>query len=190
MNAGKFGIFLHFNVQKRSLRKKMISIYICLCGRTGGIVGTTLNSTESGRSQVRYQVAAGAKYGEFSSTQKSHQKSAYQNLTMPTVERPSISSGFSQYSLLVNKCSILYFLSNRTLVSPLIVHHVCRQAAADVKLSLCANSTRRARWHARLGTCQSPTPMLLPLGSLVPDGGVVSCVDVVISRVYPVQVSC
>ena len=72
MNAGKFVNFLHFNVQKRGLRKKIISIYICLCGRTGVIVGTTLNSTESGRSQVRSQVAAGAKYGEFSSTQKSH----------------------------------------------------------------------------------------------------------------------
>ena len=43
-----------------------------LCPRTGRSVGTTRNSTESGRSRVQSQVAAGAKYGEFSSREKSH----------------------------------------------------------------------------------------------------------------------
>ena len=43
-----------------------------LCGRMGRSVGTTRNSTESGRSQVQSQVAAGAKHGEFSSREKSH----------------------------------------------------------------------------------------------------------------------
>ena len=80
--------------------------------RMGRSVGTTRNSTtESGRSRVQSQVAAGAKYGEFCfhpgrNPTVSHQKSVDKNLTMPTVERPSISSGFSQYSFLANPCKI------------------------------------------------------------------------------------
>ena len=44
----------------------------CLSGRTGSSIGTTLNSTESGSLRVRSQVAAGTKYGEFSSREKSY----------------------------------------------------------------------------------------------------------------------
>ena len=83
-------------------RERRKIVYSRLCGRTGRSVGTTRNSTESGRSRVQSQVAAGAKYREFCfhpgrNPTVSHQKSADQNsTTMPTVERPSISSGFSQ----------------------------------------------------------------------------------------------
>ena len=75
----------------------LTAIFICvnkdICGRTGRSVGATRNSTESGRSRVQSQVAAGAKYGELLSREKSHGFSPEkidQNSTMPTMERPSI----------------------------------------------------------------------------------------------------
>ena len=88
--------------QSRPIRVPIVYVYVYvystrisrLCGRTGRNVGTTRNSTESGRSLVQSRVAAGAKYGEFSSRENptvSQRKSVDQNLTMPTVERPSIS---------------------------------------------------------------------------------------------------
>ena len=81
-----------------------------LSGRTGRSVGTTRNSAESGRSRVQSQVADGTRYGEFSSggrnPKASRQKSVYQNLTTPTKEKPSMRSGFSQYSFLANPCKI------------------------------------------------------------------------------------
>ena len=68
------------------------------------------NSTESGGSRVQSEVAAGAKYGEFSSGEKSRGFSPEKrrsNLIMPTTERSSISSCFSQYSFLANPCQII-----------------------------------------------------------------------------------
>ena len=52
-------------------------------------------------------------------------------------------------------------------------------------LKLSANSTRRARWYAKLGYQPSPRPFPIPLMSVFPDGGLVGCTDVVIARVYP-----
>ena len=52
-------------------------------------VDITWNSTESGRSRVQSQVAAGAKYRRFSSRRNPtffRQKSVDQNLIMPTME--------------------------------------------------------------------------------------------------------
>ena len=66
---------------------------------------------------------------------------------------------------------------------------VISQAPADVQLKIFANSTRRARWYARLGYCRHPQPPPLPICSLLPRGGLVGCVDVIITRVYPLQVS-
>lgn len=56
-------------------------------------------------------------------------------------------------------------------------------------LRIGANGTRRARWDARLGFLRRPQPPLLPLSSLRPAGGPAACVDVVVTRVYPLQVS-
>lgn len=52
-------------------------------------------------------------------------------------------------------------------------------------LKISANSTRRARWYAKLGYQAIPHPYPVPLASLYSDGGLVGCTDVVISRVYP-----
>ena len=52
-------------------------------------------------------------------------------------------------------------------------------------LKISANSTRRARWYAKLGYQPTPRPFPIPLMSSFPDGGLVGCTDVVIARVYP-----
>ena len=74
----------------------IISIRNHLCGRMGRSVGTTDNSTGSGRLWVRSQVLANAKYGEFSSRETFHGFSF----------RHSINLGFSQHSFLANPCQI------------------------------------------------------------------------------------
>lgn len=61
---------------------------------------------------------------------------------------------------------------------PLEVPDTCR-------LKISANSTRRARWFARLGYQPSPQPFPVALESLFAEGGRVGCVDAVIARVYP-----
>ncbi|XP_050793040.1 breast cancer type 2 susceptibility protein isoform X1 [Gopherus flavomarginatus] len=57
----------------------------------------------------------------------------------------------------------------------------------SLMLKISANSTRRARWHAKLGFHQDPRPFPLPLSSLFSEGGTVGCIDVVIQRTYPIQ---
>ncbi len=52
-------------------------------------------------------------------------------------------------------------------------------------LKISANSTRRARWFAKLGYQPMPRSFPVPLLSVFPDGGLVGCTDVVITRVYP-----
>ena len=59
------------------------------------------------------------------------------------------------------------------------------EAPPSLCLHLSSNSTRRARWFARLGYQQSPLPFPLPLPSLFPDGGLVGCTEAIIGRVYP-----
>lgn len=51
-----------------------------------------------------------------------------------------------------------------------------------------ANSTRRARWDTKLGFHKDPRPFPLLLSSLYANGGVVSCVDIIVLRIYPAQV--
>jgi len=62
------------------------------------------------------------------------------------------------------------------------------QAADTVKLQICANSTRRALWHTRLGFHRSARPPVMSLQSLLAHGGAVPAVDVVVARVYPILV--
>ncbi|KAM9174028.1 breast cancer type 2 susceptibility protein isoform 2-T2 [Pangshura tecta] len=57
----------------------------------------------------------------------------------------------------------------------------------SLMLKISANSTRRARWHAKLGFHQDPRPFPLPLSSLFSEGGTAGCIDIVIQRTYPIQ---
>lgn len=59
--------------------------------------------------------------------------------------------------------------------------------AADVKLQLHGNATRRARWDARLGLCRRVRPFAVRLESLRPDGGPAACLKLVVQRRYPLQ---
>ncbi|NXK31038.1 BRCA2 protein, partial [Piprites chloris] len=61
------------------------------------------------------------------------------------------------------------------------------EAPDSLMLKISANSTRCARWHAKLGFHQDPRPFPLPLSSLYSEGGAVGCIDVVIQRTYPIQ---
>ncbi|NXC04767.1 BRCA2 protein, partial [Orthonyx spaldingii] len=61
------------------------------------------------------------------------------------------------------------------------------EAPDSLMLKISANSTRRARWHTKLGFHQDPRPFPLPLASLYSEGGAVGCIDVVIQRTYPIQ---
>lgn len=50
-------------------------------------------------------------------------------------------------------------------------------------LCLEGNAVKLARWDARLGF--APRPFVATLRSLTPDGGLVPCMDIVLTRVYP-----
>ncbi|XP_012941567.1 uncharacterized protein LOC101847983 [Aplysia californica] len=54
-------------------------------------------------------------------------------------------------------------------------------------LKLSGNSTRPAPWCAKLGFCSTPAALCVPLSSLSPHGDTVGCVDVVLTRKYPVM---
>uniref|UniRef100_A0A671W034 BRCA2 DNA repair associated n=1 Tax=Sparus aurata TaxID=8175 RepID=A0A671W034_SPAAU len=61
------------------------------------------------------------------------------------------------------------------------------EAPDSLMLKICANSSRPARWDAKLGFHRDPRPFLLPVSSLYSNGGPVGCVDIVILRSYPIQ---
>ncbi|NWT14791.1 BRCA2 protein, partial [Vireo altiloquus] len=61
------------------------------------------------------------------------------------------------------------------------------EAPDSLMLKISANSTRRARWHTKLGFHRDPRPFPLPLSSLYSEGGAVGCIDVVVQRTYPIQ---
>ncbi|KPP59928.1 breast cancer type 2 susceptibility protein-like, partial [Scleropages formosus] len=61
------------------------------------------------------------------------------------------------------------------------------EAPSTLMLKVMANSTRPARWDAKLGFHCDPRPFRLPLSSLYSNGGLVGCVDIVVLRSYPVQ---
>ncbi|KAG9491931.1 hypothetical protein GDO78_000435 [Eleutherodactylus coqui] len=61
------------------------------------------------------------------------------------------------------------------------------EAPEALMLKIAGNSTRPARWYTRLGYFQDPRPFCLRLSSLLADGGIVGCVDVLIQRIYPIQ---
>ncbi|KAM6447518.1 breast cancer type 2 susceptibility protein isoform 1-T1 [Liasis olivaceus] len=61
------------------------------------------------------------------------------------------------------------------------------EAPESLMLKITANSTRRARWYAKLGYYRDPRPFSLPLSSLFSDGGTVGCIDVIVQKIYPIQ---
>ncbi|XP_061682566.1 breast cancer type 2 susceptibility protein [Syngnathoides biaculeatus] len=61
------------------------------------------------------------------------------------------------------------------------------EAPESLMLKIFANSSRPARWDAKLGFYKDPRPFLLPLSSLYSNGGPVGCVDIVVLRSYPLQ---
>ncbi|XP_073439287.1 breast cancer type 2 susceptibility protein isoform X2 [Dendrobates tinctorius] len=61
------------------------------------------------------------------------------------------------------------------------------EAPESLMLKIAGNSTRPARWHAKLGYYRDPRPFCLCLSSLLTEGGVVGCVDVLLQRIYPMQ---
>ncbi|XP_072899953.1 breast cancer type 2 susceptibility protein [Hemitrygon akajei] len=61
------------------------------------------------------------------------------------------------------------------------------EAPESLMLKISANSTRPARWYAKLGFHCDPRPFPLPLSSLFCEGGMVGCVDVIVLRIYPIQ---
>jgi hypothetical protein len=50
-------------------------------------------------------------------------------------------------------------------------------------LAIHANSTRRARWHQKLGFVKHP--FVISISKFVNDGGTAPCIDVVVSRIFP-----
>ncbi|XP_077029920.1 breast cancer type 2 susceptibility protein [Agelaius phoeniceus] len=61
------------------------------------------------------------------------------------------------------------------------------EAPDSLMLKISANSTRRVRWHTKLGFHRDPRPFPVPLSSLYSEGGAVGCIDVVVQRTYPIQ---
>ena len=53
-------------------------------------------------------------------------------------------------------------------------------------LKICANSTRPARWDAKLGYCNIKL-FTIKLRHIDPEGGYIPCVDIVIVRKYPIE---
>ncbi|KAJ6644293.1 Breast cancer type 2 susceptibility protein like [Pseudolycoriella hygida] len=58
--------------------------------------------------------------------------------------------------------------------------------ASNVKLKICANSTRRVRWDTKLGYCKNSTPFTITLRSVLSSGGNISKLRICVLRVYPV----
>ncbi|XP_071990489.1 breast cancer type 2 susceptibility protein isoform X2 [Engystomops pustulosus] len=61
------------------------------------------------------------------------------------------------------------------------------EAPESLMLKIAGNSTRPARWFVKLGYFPDPRPFCLRLSSLLADGGIAGCVDVLIQRIYPMQ---
>ncbi|XP_067661723.1 breast cancer type 2 susceptibility protein-like [Haliotis asinina] len=54
-------------------------------------------------------------------------------------------------------------------------------------LKMCMNSTRPAPGDSKLGYQRDPRPLCVPIRTLHADGGMAGCVDIVVTRIYPVM---
>lgn len=61
------------------------------------------------------------------------------------------------------------------------------EMSPSISLKISANSTRRARWDTMLGYQNTKSYFSIHLKSIIPDGGQVACIDVIIMRKYPLQ---
>jgi len=58
----------------------------------------------------------------------------------------------------------------------------------SVKLKISTNSTRRVRWYAKLGFYKNSTlPLPITLESVLPHGGIIGSLSLVILRKYPIM---
>lgn len=55
----------------------------------------------------------------------------------------------------------------------------------SVALKITANSTRRARWYAKLGYCKESWPFAISLNSVEENGGLITRMKAYVLRVYP-----
>ncbi|XP_031629337.1 uncharacterized protein LOC116344750 [Contarinia nasturtii] len=55
----------------------------------------------------------------------------------------------------------------------------------SVALKITANSTRRARWYAKLGYCKEPWPFAISLNSVDGNGGLITRMRAYVLRIYP-----
>lgn len=62
---------------------------------------------------------------------------------------------------------------------------ICLQIPSSAALKITANSTRRARWNAKLGFCRQSWPFAISLNSVKFDGGVITRMKTLVIRVYP-----
>ncbi|XP_071874320.1 breast cancer type 2 susceptibility protein isoform X2 [Bombus fervidus] len=59
------------------------------------------------------------------------------------------------------------------------------EIAENVSLKLHTNSTRRAKWHMKLGYTVPSGPMCTKLKTIYPNGGLIGKIKVIVARVYP-----
>ncbi|XP_046492215.1 breast cancer type 2 susceptibility protein isoform X1 [Neodiprion pinetum] len=58
---------------------------------------------------------------------------------------------------------------------------------ADVCLKIHSNSTRRVRWDTKLGYCKHVGSISTGLSAILVNGGLIGRLDVIVTRVYPIQ---
>jgi breast cancer 2 susceptibility protein len=61
------------------------------------------------------------------------------------------------------------------------------EAPEDMYLKLSINSTRKAKWFARLGFIKPQRPLSVSLNSIYPNS-IIGALDVVVERIYPILV--
>lgn len=61
------------------------------------------------------------------------------------------------------------------------------EAPESLRMKIQYNSTRRIVWYAKLGYQMYPGPLLVPLKTIHPKGGVIGHLRVHVARVYPLR---
>ncbi|XP_033116195.1 breast cancer type 2 susceptibility protein homolog isoform X2 [Anneissia japonica] len=132
------------------------------------------------------------------STQQSNQSSSQEKLTQLQTTTLELTDGW--YSIHASLDSALQRLvkTGKLVIGQKIIIHGAEligsqdacpplEAPSSLRLKISANSTRRARYDAKLGYQRRPQafPVLLP--SIYADGGMVGCLDVLVVRTYPLM---